>query len=313
MSPIKDRKFHSNWQMGGSSQSPSLQSGSVTFYAALDKMIDSVMDGNWFPNVNQVVVAGHSLGGQAAMRYALMRKKRRYESNIKFWIGNPGSWTWLTNSTDTRRLNYDPKNLQEDCTADIDTWPYGLGGNTSKIGKYARSRVLANVSDTVALYRWRNIQYALALLDNGSGDTHCPAQYQGYNHLHRGSNFALALAQMPGGWPANHSLNYVAGVSHQDYEMYADTRSMEYIFLKDFHTKFPDLYTPHSHKNKTTPAYADDHAWEAPIYRTIAWVILVVCIVAIIAGLFICQQCFKANANDWDRDYWEYDSKRRLL
>jgi len=309
----------SNWQMGGSSHFPSLQKGSVTFFSALDKMIDAVMDRRWFPNVKQVVVAGHSLGGQAAMRYALTRKQRRYESNIKFWVGNPGSWTWLTNNTEaTPAPNWDPKNLNgQNCTADVDTWPYGLGGNTSKIAKYGRKRVLANVSDAVALYRWRNIQYALALLDNGSGDTHCPAQYQGYNHLHRGSNFALALAQMPGGWPVNHSLNYVAGVSHQDYAMYADTRSMQYIFMKDYDTSFPDLYTPHSHKSSknstTTAAYSGDHTWETPIYRTIAWIVLVVCIVAVIAGLFICQHCFKANANDWDRDYWEYDSKRRLL
>ncbi|SHO75701.1 Uncharacterized protein MSYG_0033 [Malassezia sympodialis ATCC 42132] len=305
---------HSNWQMGGSSVTPPLQNGSVTFFGALDKMVDAVMDRKWFPNVKQVVIAGHSLGGQASMRYALLRKQRRYESNVKFWIGNPGSWTWLTNSTDTQRPNWGPTNLNgEDCTADIDTWPYGLGGNTSKITKYGRSRVLANMADTLALYRWRHVQYALGLLDNGAGDTHCQAQYQGYNHLHRGSDFALALAQMPGGWPSNHSLNYVSRVSHQDYDMYAT--SMDFLFLRDFNTSFPDLYGHHTPKNKTAPepAYSGDHAWEAPIYRTVAWIILVVCIVAVIGSLVVCQYCFKANANDWDRDYWEYDSKRRLL
>ncbi|WFD22064.1 hypothetical protein MEQU1_000726 [Malassezia equina] len=306
----------SNWQMGGSSYYPPLQNGSVTFFSALDKIIDSVMDRNWFPNVKQIVVAGHSLGGQASMRYALLRKQRRYDSNVKFWIGNPGSWTWLTNSTHVQRPNYAPQNLKgEDCAADIDTWPYGLGGNTSKIGKYARKRVMADVPATVDLYRWRNIHYALGLLDNGDGDTHCQAQYQGYSHLHRGSNFVKALADMPDGWPANHSLGYVAGVSHQDYEMIAANSSMQFLFVKDFNTTFPDIYEPHSHSHtpKTKPAYSGDHTWETPIYRTIAWIILVACIAAVIAGLFICQQCFKANANDWDRDYWEYDTKRRLL
>lgn len=95
--------------------------------------------------------------------------------------------------------------------------------------------------------------------------------------------------------------------------MYAT--SMDFLFLRDFNTSFPDLYGHHTPKNKTAPepAYSGDHAWEAPIYRTVAWIILVVCIVAVIGSLVVCQYCFKANANDWDRDYWEYDSKRRLL
>ncbi|WFD25805.1 hypothetical protein MNAN1_000771 [Malassezia nana] len=305
----------SNWQMGGTSHYPPLQNGTVTFYSALDKIIEAVMDRSWFPNVNQIVIGGHSMGGQAAMRYALMRKERRYESNVKFWIANPGSWSWLTNSTDVLRPNYAPQNLggQPSCQGDLDTWPYGLGGNTTKITKYARNRVMENTSETVALYKWRSIHYSLALLDNGSGDTHCEAQYQGYSHLHRGSNFALALAQMDSGWPANHSLTYVAGVSHQDYEMIAHETTMQYVFLKDYDIRFPDLYESHSKSNASDSAYTGDHEWEAPIYRTIAWIVLVVCIIAVVACLGICHYCFKANANDWDRDYWEYDSKRRLL
>lgn len=305
----------SNWQMGGTSHYPPLQNGTVTFYSALDKIIEAVMDKSWFPNVNQIVIAGHSMGAQAAMRYALMRKERRYESNLKFWIGNPGSWSWLTNNSDVQRPNYAPQNLegQPSCQADLDTWPYGLGGNVSKITKYARKRVLEDTGEAVSLYKWRHVHYSLALLDNGAGDTHCEAQYQGYNHLHRGSNFALALAQMESGWPVNHSLTYVAGVSHQDYEMIAHDTTIQHVFLDDFNTSFPNLYEPHSKSNASESAYTGDHEWEAPIYRTVAWIVLVVCIVAVIVCLGICHYCFRANANDWDRDYWEYDSKRRLL
>ncbi len=36
------------------------------------------------------------MGGQATQRYALMKKTKAYDNNVRFWIGNPGSWAWLT-------------------------------------------------------------------------------------------------------------------------------------------------------------------------------------------------------------------------
>lgn len=307
----------SNWQMGGSSHHPNL-TRSVTFYAVLDKMIDKLMNQTLYPNLNQVVVAGHSLGGQATMRYALTRKQRHYDSNVRFWFGNPGSLTWLTNSTETPRPLPSPVLPEgETCAETVDRWPYGLG-NRSSLGKYARTRVFEDVPATVELFRWRNVHHGMALLDNGAGDTHCEAQYQGYNHLQRSSNFVMSLANMSDGWPVNHSISYIAGVSHQDYEMLAATQTMNYILTSDYNTRFPDLWNPNKPKKEPkkpiTPAPKnDDKSWEGPLYRTIAWVILAACVAAMIAFFILGWMMFKANARDWDRDYWEYDSKQRLL
>ena len=307
----------SNWEMGGISHAPPMNS-SVTFYSVLDKMIGQLNNRTLYPNLNQVVVAGHSLGGQASLRYGMTRKQRHYDSNVRFWVGNPGSYTWLTTGIETKPNPSPITQNQEDCSGTVDKWPYGFG-NRSALTKYARTRIFEDVPAAINLFRWRTVHYAFGLLDNGGGDTHCEAQYQGYNHLQRGSNFVMSLANMPEGWPTNHSLSYVAGVSHQDYEMLAATQSMNYIFTSDYNVRYPDLWDPNAKKSKqpkqpaTTDPYNDEHAWEGPVYRTVAWVILVVYIVLIIACLFVCHRLFKANANDWDRDYWEYDSKRRLL
>lgn len=46
---------------------------------------------------------------------------------------------------------------------------------------------------------------------------------QGYTHLERGQNYETMLNNLPGGFPAAHTIDYVEGVSHDDEGMmYSD-------------------------------------------------------------------------------------------
>ncbi|WFD33012.1 hypothetical protein MSPP1_004069 [Malassezia sp. CBS 17886] len=300
---------NANWEFGGTTKAPKLNK-SATFYSAVDKIIAQFMNQTAYPNLKQVVVAGHSMGGQAAMRYALMKRRKRYDANIRFWIGNPGSYTWLLN--DTRPVQ------NATCDSTLNNYPYGLGGNMSKIPKYVRTNITQNVSEWVENFRNRSVHYAFGLLDNGAGDTHCEASVQGANHLQRGTYFAQMLSQMPGGFPANHNVSFIAGISHQDYPMIAATESMDFIFGSNYTTRLPDLYGPKQshHKNESTqgpPPPTLPAQWESAVYRTIAWVLLAVSAGGMVIVFFIFYRLFTANSNDWDRDYWEADSKHRLL
>lgn len=79
--------FHgSQWQSGGYSRSPKLKK-SITSYEVLDGIADLLFDKAQFPSMNQVVLAGHSEGGQAVMRYSLLKKTKSYDRNMSFWIG----------------------------------------------------------------------------------------------------------------------------------------------------------------------------------------------------------------------------------
>lgn len=298
------------WQMGGVTHYPNL-THSVSFYSAMDKILDMAMNQTLFPKVNQLVVAGHSMGGQAVARYALLKREKKYDASVKYWIGNPGSWPWLQN--DTQAVTNAP--LQCDPVELKNRWPYGLGYNLSVIPKYARSEVMQDTQPFVQRFLQKQIHYGLALLDNGAGDTHCQAQYQGANHLERGTNFVSMLSSLNNGWPANHSLGFVAGVSHQDYPMIAATSSLDFIFGKDYNATRSDTYgKPHQAKSKGTPkevGTVDEH--KVHIFQAIAWVVLAAIIVALIAAYFAIDRIFTPNTNDWDRDYWESDFKRRLL
>ncbi len=180
----KEIVFHgSSWQRGAPSRNPPMKHA-VTSYAAVDQIIDDLFNRTSFPNLNQVVVAGHSMGGQATQRYALMKKTKVYDNNVRFWIGNPGSWAWLTDARPYSNAS---------CAAgnEYDTWPYGLNGNQTKLTSYARKDVIANKTYVIDRFLNRQVSYALALLDIGAGDTHCQARWQGGNHLDRGSQFVL--------------------------------------------------------------------------------------------------------------------------
>lgn len=242
--------FHgSSWQRGSNSRNPFMEHP-LSSYDAVDGIIDTLFDKTTYPNLNQVVVAGHSMGGQFSQRYALLKKTKRYDDNIRFWIGNPGSWAWLHDSRPYMGAN--ASCLPND---EWDTWPYGIGGNLTRIATYARRDVIASKVDVVNRFIKRKVSYALALLDVGVGDTHCQARWQGGNHLDRGSQFALQYANasafdLDGSFPTAHTLDYVANVSHQDYAMYSTNTSLQRIFYDDLTVRYPDL------SNTTNPGDA---------------------------------------------------------
>jgi pimeloyl-ACP methyl ester carboxylesterase len=144
----------SNWQAGGSSVGPSLQH-SLSAYSIMDNFTDMLFDKAVYPNLNQVVIAGHSMGGQASHRYAILKKQKKYDDDLSYWVGNPGSWTFL--STDRPYHN-------DSCSAIFDNWHYGIGGNVSKITRYARADVVADKDAVVTRYLNRKVHMALGLL-----------------------------------------------------------------------------------------------------------------------------------------------------
>jgi len=64
----KELVFHgAQWQSGGYSRSPELNSGAISSYEVIDFLVEMLFDKSQFPSLNQVVIAGHSLGGQAVI------------------------------------------------------------------------------------------------------------------------------------------------------------------------------------------------------------------------------------------------------
>ncbi|PWN42969.1 hypothetical protein IE81DRAFT_289465 [Ceraceosorus guamensis] len=302
-----DLIFHgSQWQSGGYSRSPNL-TRSITTYDVLDAFTDWLFDQKQFPALTSVAFAGHSMGGQAVQRYALLKKTKAYDRNIHYWIGNPGSWAWLSDSRTFPTSN---------CSATFDEWQYGLGGNQTKVSKYARKDVIANRQDVVDRFKTRNVHYGLGLLDNGAGDTHCEAITQGGNHLNRGNQFVLAY-ENNGGFPSTHTVDYVPNATHQDYSMISWNFTLQRLFTDGIQTRQPaltDLRNP-GDKNKTTGAVPNPppRAFATPIHKIVAYALLGGSVAGTALAFFILPFLFSNNTSTWEQEQWEAESKRKLL
>lgn len=297
--------FHgTQWNSGGYSRWPPIEH-SITSYQAIDAINDMLFDQAQFPNLNQVVIAGHSMGGQAVERYALLAKQKKYDQNIRYWVGNPGSWAWLTPDRPYGNTS----------CPDSDDWIYGIGGNTAKISKYGRADVIANKQAVIDRYRGRNVHYALGLLDDGPGDTHCQARMQGGNHLDRGAQFVMSLGAMDGGFPATHTVDFIANVSHQDYPMMSANVSLYHLFADNYNTRFPDLQTLSNPSGDDVPKINDGtKAFATPIHLIISYALLGGSILGVILAFSIMPCLFPVSKEtSWETEHWEGDQKRKLL
>lgn len=293
------------WQGGKGSKTPELKH-KISLYEVLDFFNDWLFNTTNFPNLNSVTIAGHSMGGQAVQRYAMLKKQKSYDNNIHYWVGNPGSYAWLEEKRPV---------VNATCT-EHDTWKYGIGGNVTKVPKYARKDVEANKTAIISRYLGRKIHYGLALLDNGPGDTHCQAKMQGGNHLDRGSNFVQMLGDMPGGFPAiSQTVDFVANVSHQDYAMISTNQTLIRLFKEGYDQRLPDIVASNpGDKTKNTPvASPPPRKFATHSNKLLSYALLGGSVGAIIIIFTLLPFLFPSNSDPWEQERWEQDAKRQLL
>ncbi|KDN52987.1 hypothetical protein K437DRAFT_253638 [Tilletiaria anomala UBC 951] len=214
----------SSWASGALASGPG--SANPSSFHAFDVLINSFFSNKSYSSLNNVFVAGHSLGGTFTQRYAMLRTPNENDPNIAFWTGNCGAYVWPTSTR--------PVMNNGTCPGQFDEWPYGVNDTDPKnIPAYARKGF--DKQETLNTYFGRQVHYNLGLLDNGPGDTHCEAQYQGPTHLTRGVNLQATLAQIPAA--SGHTFDYVANTSHQDYKMFSSVAAQQRLFVNGIDTK----------------------------------------------------------------------------
>ncbi|TKY90090.1 hypothetical protein EX895_000088 [Sporisorium graminicola] len=208
-----------NWATGVNSAGPN--GASISSFEALDDLINKFFDKSTYPNLQHVVIAGHSLGGSFTQHYAMLRKSNSaQDGQISYFVGNPGSYVFPTSDRPVQ-------NPGGNCAGTADQWAYGL----QNLPPYGSGQ--GSASSIASRYYGRNVMYALGLSDNEGGDSHCEAQYQGTSHLTRGQNFQRELQSANGGnVPSSQQFNYVANVAHEDYLIFSDPTSQQFLFAQ---------------------------------------------------------------------------------
>ena len=137
------------------------------------------------PNINQIVIGGHSLGAQAVQRYAEVGNVLNQKTPVSYWVANPNSFAWLSA---TRPL------ATVQCST-YDYWRDGLSNFNATYGALLVNNASASGRAAVqARYKSRQIAYARGTLDFGDDSTTCAPYTTGVN---RNERFFWFINQFP--------------------------------------------------------------------------------------------------------------------
>lgn len=202
-----------DWMAGGLSTGPN----PVSSYQVLDDIVARVSDRQQFPDVKEIVIAGHSGGAQVVQRYALLAHGQ-YRIAPRFVIANPSSYAYFDAQ---RPMAFDPGG----CPG-FNHWKYGL----HNLPAYAAGKTAAQLEEN---YIKRDITYLLGQQDvdpeHPALDKSCEAQTQGPYRLLRGHFFFDYLTRRhPEG--LNQRLIEVPGVGHDGDGMFNSAEGLKALF-----------------------------------------------------------------------------------
>ncbi|PSK50339.1 Kremen protein 1 [Elsinoe australis] len=215
----------SQWSAGANNQYP-WNATSVSSFEVLDQLIKWFDDRTRYPNMKQIVVAGHSLGGQTVNRYAEIGNPLATKSPVTYWIGNPNSYTWMATS----------RPLDTSTCPTYDTYRDGFFNFTSYPMTYASSLVASGRSAVLANYNSKSKAYARGTQDLGDDSSSCAPFTQGANRNERFFNFIKAFPASCAN-PANgqcDTIDYV-NAGHDGGAMMASPAGQARLFLDNFY------------------------------------------------------------------------------
>lgn len=134
----------------------------------LDRIVDALIDNN--PNLEHIVVAGHSAGGQLVNRYVAASPAEDDANNrgvtMSYLVSAAGSFAYLSSER---------PNSTSGCSSDYNDWKYGLNNRNNYANNYSQSTMRERLM-------FRDVYYIV-----GSEDldpyTSCRVKAQGDNHV----------------------------------------------------------------------------------------------------------------------------------
>src|SRR6201994_1021129 len=195
------------WEGGDDATGPKPASS----FEALDAILAKLADRKLFPDLKDVVVAGHSGGAQVVQRYAIASRGEapltQAHIAVRYVVANPSSYAYFSDQRPEPQI-------AASCPG-YDNWKYGM---------QARPDYLARPTPAALeqAYVARRVIYLLGTKDTNPDhpalDKSCMAEAQGPYRYARGHSYADAMAKRDHGTP-NHRVWDVAGVGHDGDKM----------------------------------------------------------------------------------------------
>lgn len=190
----------------------------LSSFTAMDTLLRMVAKRELFPAVKEIVVAGHSAGGQFVQRYAATnRVDGALGLPIRYLVANPSSYLYLESWRTV-------ENPGASCPK-FNRYKYGLEGMTGYPLEAGSAAIKMN-------YPKRDVTYLLGELDvtdEHNMDKTCPAMVQGPNRRQRGMTYFERLNQT---FKTGHKLVSVPGCAHSGQCMYRSENGKHAVFQK---------------------------------------------------------------------------------
>ena len=213
-------RWNGNGWMAGE---PSTGPGQISSYGALDQIIKHLGNRTLFPALKEIVVAGHSGGGQVVQRFALTGHDHPTLKNegirLRYVVANPSSYAYFSRQ---RPVQFDTAS----CPG-FNDWKYGL----QHLPAYAKGQ---SVEQLEQAYVSRDITYLLGQQDTDPNhpalDKSCEAETQGAYRLMRGHNYFDYLKHRHP--QLSQTLVEVPGVGHNGDEMFTSPEGQKVLFTQ---------------------------------------------------------------------------------
>jgi pimeloyl-ACP methyl ester carboxylesterase len=201
---------------------PSIAPTPASSFDALDAILARLADRQLFPNLKQVVVAGHSGGAQVVQRYAIAGKGElaltQQGVGVRYVVANPSSYAYFSSERPE-------PSIAASCSG-YNNWKYGMDARPA----YLADPSIAALEQS---YVARRVIYLLGTQDTNPNhpalDKTCMAEAEGPYRYARGHAYAATMQARDGGTP-NHSLWDVPGVGHDGDKMLTSPCGLKVLF-----------------------------------------------------------------------------------
>ena len=211
-----------SWRSGGSAVGTAL-----TSFDLADEILRKAGARTVFPNLQVVVVTGHSAGGQFVTRYEMANRVHdTLGVQVRYVVANPSSYAYPDSTRPvTGKGKVDFGRFETRSCDSYDQWPYGLAGRSG----YARKATADELRKQLVA---RPTTYLLGERDVrpvDGFDASCAAMAQGPTRLARGRAFAAYVNQRLG---AHHVVKIVPDCGHDAACMFTADSALSVLFPK---------------------------------------------------------------------------------
>jgi pimeloyl-ACP methyl ester carboxylesterase len=230
-----------SWRSGGASTShPDLFS-----FDFVDQILRRLANKNVFPNLQAVVVAGHSAGGQFVTRYEMSNRVHdTLGVPVSYVVANPSSYSWPAAVRPAASGDAEPADAKDGWKSesahsrftfaandaaqcpDYNRWPFGL---ENRVSGYTEKMTDEQLKGQLVS---RPTTYLLGQVDTlplGGFDSSCGAMAQGPTRRARGEAFVKFVNETLG---AKHKAIIVSECGHNDRCVYTTDAVLPVIFPK---------------------------------------------------------------------------------